>query len=147
MQTLATKIARVLEPGDIIILDGPLGAGKTTFTQGLGKALGVIGLVTSPTFVVSRIHQPTTGLGLIHVDAYRLDSADGLFDLDLDQLGNNVLVMEWGLPFISELSQDWLEISISREDLGTDEDPAGGVRKVSITGHGNRWSKIAGELT
>lgn len=142
MQALAAKVAPVLQAGDVIVLDGPLGAGKTTFTQGLGEALGVIGLVTSPTFVVSRMHKPAKDLGLIHVDAYRLDSAEGLLDLELDQLGNNVLVMEWGRPYISQLTDEWLEIEISRDDVGTNEDPAGGIRTVSITGHGSRWQNL-----
>ena len=147
MQSLATKVAKLLQPGDVIVLDGPLGAGKTTFTQGLGNALGVVGLVTSPTFVVSRIHKPTTGLGLIHVDAYRLNSSDELFDLELDQRGNNVLVMEWGLPYVAAIADSWLEISIARDDVSSDEDPAGGVRMVTITGHGERWAAIDGALS
>lgn len=141
MQALASKVAMLLQAGDVIVLDGPLGAGKTTFTQGLGSALGVVGLVTSPTFVVSRIHKPTTGLGLIHVDAYRLNSSDELFDLELDDRGNNVLVMEWGLPYVSDIADNWLHISISRDDID-DEDPAGGERIVTVTGHGDRWVNI-----
>lgn len=146
MQALAAKIAAVLKAGDVIVLDGPLGAGKTTFTQGLGSALGVVGLVTSPTFVVSRIHKPTSGVGLIHVDAYRLTSADELFDLELDNRGNNVLVMEWGLPYVDAIADSWLQVSIARDDVGTDQDPAGGERTVSITGHGPRWADGAGDL-
>ena len=142
MRDMAGSIASLLRAGDVIVLDGPLGAGKTTFTQGLGAALGVQGAVTSPTFVVSRIHRPTAELGLIHVDAYRLNSADELFDLELDQLGNNVLVMEWGLPYVAEIADSWLEISISRSDEVQDEDPAGGIRTVTITGQGTRWDNI-----
>lgn len=147
MRDLAAKVARVLQPGDVIVLDGPLGAGKTTFTQGLGSALGVVGMVTSPTFVVSRIHKPTSGVGLIHVDAYRLTSADELFDLELDNRGNNVLVMEWGLPYVDAITDSWLQVSIARDDVGTQEDPAGGERTVSITGHGPRWADVAGNLS
>lgn len=146
MQALASKIAEHVKAGDVIVLDGPLGAGKTTFTQGLGSALGVVGLVTSPTFVVSRIHKPTTGLGLIHVDAYRLNSSAELFDLELDNRGNNVLVMEWGLPYVADIADDWLHISISRDDID-EEDPAGGGRIVTVAGHGDRWANLGEVLS
>lgn len=142
MRGLAENIAHELIAGDVLVLDGPLGAGKTTFTQGLGAGLGVDGSVTSPTFVVSRIHKPQINLGLIHVDAYRLNSADELFDLELDERGNNVLVMEWGLPFVAAIAQSWLEITIARDEEVHADDPAGGERVVTLTGHGARWEGI-----
>lgn len=142
MRELAGIIAGMLKAEDVVVLDGPLGAGKTTFTQGLGAALAVQGSVTSPTFVVSRIHRPTHDLGLVHVDAYRLNSSDELFDLELDRLGSNVLVMEWGLPYVQDITDSWLQISISRDDSSDQEDPAGGTRMVHITGHGPRWAVV-----
>lgn len=149
MRALAIKIAGLLTAGDVIVLDGPLGAGKTTFTQGLGAGLNVAGSVTSPTFVVSRIHKAQRDLGLIHVDAYRLNSAEELFDLELDERGNNVLVMEWGLPYVAKIADSWLEISISRDSDVGDQDPSGGERQVRIEGNGPRWVNvdIASELS
>lgn len=142
MRELAGIIAGMLKAEDVVVLDGPLGAGKTTFTQGLGAALRVEGSVTSPTFVVSRSHRSPQGTGLIHVDAYRLNSAEELLDLELDRLGNNVLVMEWGLPYVQDITDSWLQISISRDDNSDQEDPAGGTRQVEVREHGPRWETV-----
>lgn len=144
MHALGKRIGQILVARDVICLDGPLGAGKTTFTQGLAEGLGVLGLVTSPTYVVSRIHKPATyGPILVHVDAYRLADARDLEDLDLAQHGDFVLVMEWGKSFADELGDEWLLIEIDRGSDALDEsDPAGGERKVTMTGYGPRWSNL-----
>lgn len=144
MYDLGKHLASVLVSHDVIVLDGPLGAGKTTFTQGLAEGLGVQGLVTSPTYVVSRVHKSAKdGLGLVHVDAYRLTGARDLEDLDLEQHGDFVLVMEWGKSLASELGDDWLLVEIGRSsDVLDESDPAGGERKVTMTGHGPRWSNL-----
>ena len=141
MRTLATRIASFLQAGDVVVLDGPLGAGKTTFTQGLAAGLGVSGTVTSPTFVVARAHKSLAdGPTLVHVDAYRLSGADDIDNLDFDQYGPHILVMEWGSPFVHFVTDDWLHICIDRDDVeGDSEDPAGGVRTLDIETHGSRW--------
>ena len=145
MHALGKRLAQILISHDVIVLDGPLGAGKTTFTRGIAEGLGVKGLVTSPTYVVSRVHKPNAGgLTLVHVDAYRLASARDLEDLDLEQHGDFVLVMEWGKSFADELGDEWLLVEIDRSsDALDDSDPAGGERKVTMTGHGPRWSNLS----
>lgn len=144
MRACALRLSALLRGGDVLILDGPLGAGKTTFTQGLGEGLGVTGSVTSPTFVVSRIHRAgERGIGLVHVDAYRLASAQDLTDLELDDRPNDVLVVEWGMPYADELGDSWLEIRIARDDHSIDDaDPASGPRTLTISAHGPRWNDV-----
>ena len=145
MHEFGLRLAKYLKAGDYLVLNGELGAGKTTFTQGLGIGLNVVGNVTSPTFVLSRIHRSNgTGPELIHVDAYRLTSRDQLLDLDLDEHPNSVIVMEWGASYISALTETWLQIDISRTsevDISQMNltDPAAGVRIVELTAIGNRW--------
>jgi tRNA threonylcarbamoyladenosine biosynthesis protein TsaE len=145
MHEFGLRLAKYLKAGDYLVLNGELGAGKTTFTQGLGIGLNVVGTVTSPTFVISRIHLSNgTGPELIHVDAYRLTSRDQLLDLDLDEHPNAVIVMEWGASYISALTETWLQIDISRTsevDISQMNltDPAAGVRIVELTAIGNRW--------
>jgi tRNA threonylcarbamoyladenosine biosynthesis protein TsaE len=145
MHEFGLRLAKYLKAGDYLVLNGELGAGKTTFTQGLGIGLNVVGNVTSPTFVISRIHRSNgTGPELIHVDAYRLTSRDQLLDLDLDEYPNSVIVMEWGASYISALTETWLQIDISRTsevDISQMNltDPAAGVRIVELTAIGNRW--------
>ena len=142
----ADVIAPLLRPGDLVILTGDLGAGKTTFTQGLGAALGVRGEVASPTFIIARTHPSITGgPDLVHVDAYRLGSLAELDDLDLDTaLDEAVTVVEWGDP-AQALSDDRLHLSILREHGGEVDmsDPSGGVRTVRVTAHGARWEGVA----
>jgi tRNA threonylcarbamoyl adenosine modification protein YjeE len=144
MRACALRLSALLRGGDVLILDGPLGAGKTTFTQGLGEGLGVTGSVTSPTFVVSRIHRAgERGIGLVHVDAYRLASAQDLTDLELDDRPHDVLVVEWGMPYADELGDSWLEIQIARDDHSIDDaDPASGPRTLTISAHGPRWNDV-----
>ena len=133
MFALGAKLGASLKAGDLILINGPLGAGKTLLTQGIGSALGING-ITSPTFVISRVHQGT--LPLIHVDAYRLliDDQANLYldDLDLDSaLLQSVTVVEWGGAEAARLSEDRLEINIDRSEE---------VRQVSAVGFGARWA-------
>ncbi|MDN4480873.1 tRNA (adenosine(37)-N6)-threonylcarbamoyltransferase complex ATPase subunit type 1 TsaE [Demequina muriae] len=142
----AQVIAPLLRSGDLVILTGDLGAGKTTFTQGLGSALGVRGDIASPTFIIARTHPSLVdGPDLVHVDAYRLGSLQELDDLDLDtSLDDAVTVVEWGEGAAS-LSEDRLHLTILRPRGGAVDmdDPSGGVRSVRITSHGDRWEGIA----
>jgi len=121
MEQLGLRIGEQLEPGDLLILTGPLGAGKTTFTRGLAEGLGVRGPVQSPTFVIARTHPSLVGRApLVHVDAYRLGSAAELDDLDLD-LERSVVVVEWGRGMAEELADAWWDIEIERP-VGAGED-------------------------
>ena len=134
MRGLGRSVAGQLAPGDLIVLSGSLGAGKTTFTQGLGAGLGVRGSVTSPTFVIAREHPSQVGgPPLVHVDAYRLGGLAELDDLDLDTaLEHAVTVVEWGEGLAEGLSESRLEVKIVR----TDEDE---LRRVEMTPVGPRW--------
>lgn len=135
MRDLGRRLAALLRAGDLVILAGPLGAGKTTLVQGIGAGLGVRGPVTSPTFVIARVHPAVTGPGpaLVHADAYRLGSFGEVDDLDLDtDAGSAVTVVEWGTGLAEPLAEDRLEITI-------EPDQDGDVRTVRINGHGARW--------
>ena len=124
MEQLGHRIGAQLEPGDLLILTGPLGAGKTTFTRGLAEGLGVRGPVQSPTFVIARTHPSLVGRApLVHVDAYRLGSAAELDDLDLD-LDRSVVVIEWGRGMAEELADSWWDIELERPVGGDDVDPS-----------------------
>lgn len=133
MRAFASRIAARCRPGDLLILDGDLGAGKTTFAQGLAAALGIDEPVTSPTFVIARTYRGA-GVELNHVDAYRLGSALELDDLDLDTEGA-VTVVEWGLGAAERLAADHLVIRIARD--GQDD-----VRIVTLEGVGERWDAV-----
>lgn len=135
-QEAGRRLGDLLVAGDLVILTGDLGAGKTTFTQGLGEGLGVRGPVTSPTFVIARVH-PSLGGGpdLVHVDAYRLGDAAELDDLDLDtDLDTAVTVVEWGSGLAETLSTDRLDLRLTRA-----EDD---VRTLRIAAVGARWSDV-----
>lgn len=141
MRTLGRRIAGFLAPGDLVMLTGELGAGKTTMTRGLGEGLGVRGAVTSPTFVIARVHPPLgDGPALVHVDAYRLGGGlDEMEDLDLDvSLPDSVIVVEWGDGKVEELSDDRLRILIDRATGDTDDDR----RTVTLVGIGARWAGL-----
>lgn len=144
MRALGADVGGVLRAGDVVVLDGPLGAGKTTFTQGIGVALAVRGAVTSPTFVIARSH-PGPGPALVHVDAYRLGSAIEVDDLDLDaDLDAAVTVVEWGAGKVEGLAPDRLEVLIRREvgEHVDPDDPSGGARTVLVRGVGRRWAGL-----
>lgn len=137
MEQLGLRIGEQLTAGDLLILTGPLGAGKTTFTRGLAEGLGVRGPVQSPTFVIARTHPSLVGRApLVHVDAYRLGSAGELDDLDLD-LARSAVVVEWGRGLAEELADAWWDIEIERPVGGDDIDPseldADAPRIVTIT--------------
>ncbi|WP_141012563.1 tRNA (adenosine(37)-N6)-threonylcarbamoyltransferase complex ATPase subunit type 1 TsaE [Nocardioides sambongensis] len=144
MRDLARRLAAVLAPGDVLVLTGELGAGKTTFTQGLGEGLGVRGGVTSPTFVIARVHPSlTAGPALVHVDAYRLDGAPELDDLDLDaDLDRAVTVVEWGEGLAEALSDSPLQVRIDRAVAAPDADPDDDPRRVTVLRHGPRWAGV-----
>lgn len=137
---LGERLAKVLRAGDLVILSGDLGAGKTTLTQGLGEGLGVRGGVTSPTFVISRVHPSLVGgPALVHVDAYRLGGIDELDDLDLDtSLDEAVTVVEWGEGMAEGLAETRLEVTITRS-LGDDPLAELDPRHVRCTPVGSRW--------
>ncbi|WP_353055458.1 tRNA (adenosine(37)-N6)-threonylcarbamoyltransferase complex ATPase subunit type 1 TsaE [Leucobacter sp. CX328] len=165
MHELGIKLGRVLRAGDLVLLTGPLGAGKTTLTRGIGEGLGVRGPVQSPTFVIARTHPSLVGgAPLVHVDAYRLGDAAEIEDLDLDFDGS-VVVAEWGAALAGE-RESWLDIVIERpiggasdgstpgagaavlgsvddDDEDEDEDDLVEARTITITGHGPRWAEGA----
>lgn len=161
-------LARELRAGDLVMLTGDLGAGKTTLTQGIGTGLGVRGQVASPTFIIARVHPPLAdGPYLVHVDAYRLGSLDEVEALDLDaSLDESVTVVEWGQDLVESLAEDRLEITIERPRGGVDtsaatatsrsgdpdepvdpdeepESPEAGVRHVTVRALGDRWAEVA----
>ena len=162
-------LAKLLTYGDLLLLVGDLGAGKTTLTQGLGAGLNVRGPVASPTFVISRVHPPLgDGPALVHVDAYRLGDQAELDDLDLDaEIDSSVTVVEWGGGIAEGLAQDYLVIELERgvgapagarddvggggdrgvvggDDAGDDGDDAGDTdpRRVHVHGVGARWEGV-----
>jgi tRNA threonylcarbamoyladenosine biosynthesis protein TsaE len=154
MQALAGRLAPLLRAGDLLVLSGDLGAGKTTFTQGLGAGLGVRGPVTSPTFVLARTHPSLVdGPPLVHVDAYRLGDLSEIDDLDLDSTTESaVTVVEWGDGMAEQLTDSWLHVKIEVrgprpiDPLGTPHDGDLGdaaadadPRVVTIKPHGPRW--------
>lgn len=110
----ASRVGKMVVGGDLIVLTGGLGAGKTTFTQGLASGMGVRGRVTSPTYIVSRIHEPLgDGLALVHVDAYRVEDDLDLETIDLEATGDDsVTVVEWGAGKVERLAEERLEITI-----------------------------------
>lgn len=135
MRDLGQRLAAALEPGDLVLLTGPLGAGKTTLAQGIGAGLGVAGPVVSPTFVIARVHRDGR-VPLVHVDAYRLSSVAEVDDLDLDaSLEESVTLVEWGDGLVEGLATDWLNVTIERPADDDDE-----TRTVEITGVGPRWA-------
>lgn len=143
MQRLANALAPHLRAGDLLVLTGDLGSGKTTFTQGLARALGVTDAVTSPTFVIARIYPPAGSRpGLVHVDAYRIGSTLELDDLDLDtELASSIAVVEWGEGRAESLADERLVIRIIRSDDADDE-----TREVMFEPVGERWVPIVDDV-
>ena len=159
MHELGVRLGNRLRAGDLVVLTGPLGAGKTTLSRGIGEGLGVRGPVTSPTFVLARTHPSTVGgPPLVHVDAYRLTDASELDDLDID-FDASVVLMEWGAGLVQP-SESWIEVTIERPtgaalaapppgggdssiaQSGSDalfEDEIVEPRIVTIAGYGRRW--------
>jgi tRNA threonylcarbamoyladenosine biosynthesis protein TsaE len=139
-RAVGAAVARLVRAGDLLVLSGDLGAGKTTFTRGLAGGLGVRGDVTSPTFVISRVHPSVVGgPALVHVDAYRLGESAELDDLDLDAyLDEAVTVVEWGAGLAESLTEDRLEVEIVR----THGDEQGEARTLRITAVGSRWADV-----
>lgn len=140
MGVLGRTVARHLRAGDVVCLTGELGAGKTTFTRGLGAEMDVRGTVTSPTFVIARTHPRSDGVPLVHVDAYRLTNAGELEDLDLDW-ENSITVVEWGSGMLDNIVDEWLEIVIDRSQSSEDE-----TRTVTLHAHGPRGNELADEI-
>jgi tRNA threonylcarbamoyl adenosine modification protein YjeE len=137
MHELGIRIAKQLRDGDLVVLVGPLGAGKTTLTRGIGEGLRAIGNVSSPTFVIARTHRrEDSEVPMVHVDAYRLGSAAELDDLDID-FENSIVLVEWGKGLLDGISDDWLEIEITRDHTGESE-----LRELKLTGFGQRWSTV-----
>ncbi|PJJ58393.1 tRNA threonylcarbamoyladenosine biosynthesis protein TsaE [Mumia flava] len=154
-QEFGRSLAALLRAGDLVVMSGPLGAGKTTLTQGIGDGLGVRGPITSPTFVLARVHPSLTdGPPLVHVDAYRLNGAIELDDLDLDaSVDDAVTVVEWGSGVAEQLSDSWLEVRLERraatvldplgaEALDRDDVDDHDVRLVTVKPHGPRWARV-----
>nr|WP_276546024.1 tRNA (adenosine(37)-N6)-threonylcarbamoyltransferase complex ATPase subunit type 1 TsaE [Brachybacterium muris] len=141
----AQVIAGVLRPGDLLVLDGPLGAGKTTFTQGLGAGLDVRGPVASPTFVIARVHPSLSGgPALVHVDAYRLGGSADLEDLDLEaDLDDAVTVVEWGRDRVEHLTSSHLLVELERPDQVDDPDLPEEPRTLRLTPARPRWDEGA----
>jgi tRNA threonylcarbamoyladenosine biosynthesis protein TsaE len=151
MRDLGRRVARLLRAGDLVVLTGDLGAGKTTFTQGIGEGLGARGAVTSPTFVIARVHPSADGgPALVHVDAYRIGGLEEIDDLDLDAtLADSVTVVEWGAGLVEELATDRLEVRLRRPRGDDDGDAAEGSaesgnepRTVQLCGIGPRWEGV-----
>ena len=146
MQALGRRLAALLRPGDLVLLTGPLGAGKTTLVQGIGEGLRVRGPVTSPTFVIARVHPSLTGgPDLVHADAYRLASPAEVDDLDLDaSLDTSITVVEWGGGLAEGLAAGRLDVTITVPAGAPDPSAAAGPdqrpRTVRLEGHGDRWA-------
>jgi tRNA threonylcarbamoyladenosine biosynthesis protein TsaE len=135
MFELGEKIGRQLKPSDVVVLNGELGAGKTVLTQGIASAFKILG-VTSPTFVISRIHKGNPNF--IHIDAYRLLDSDlnNFADLDFESyLSSSVIVIEWGKEFVLTLTDQYLEININRGDQENH-------RQVELVMVGDRWDNF-----
>ncbi len=145
MRGLGERVAAMLRAGDLVVLTGSLGAGKTTLAQGIGAGLNVRGTVTSPTFVISRVHPSLAdGPPLVHVDAYRIRGRLEVDDLDLDaSVEDSVTLVEWGEGLVEELAVNRLEVAIERATADSGEQSAADdARRVRISAHGPRWESV-----
>lgn len=137
-RAFGARLATALRPGDLVVLTGPLGAGKTALVQGIGAGLGVSGRIASPTFVIARVHPGP--LPLVHVDAYRLGSLAEVDDLDLDfDAADVVTVVEWGHGLVEQINDERLEVVLTRED-------ATEIRTAELLPHGGDWADRVREL-
>jgi tRNA threonylcarbamoyladenosine biosynthesis protein TsaE len=134
MHELGIRLGSLLEPGDLVSLNGVLGAGKTTLTKAIGEGVGVQGSISSPTFLIARTHPTKSGTHFFHIDAYRLSAPRELDDLDIDYQ-NSISVIEWGKGFTDGLSESLLEIEIERFLESED-------RKLTVSGQG-RFSDVS----
>jgi tRNA threonylcarbamoyladenosine biosynthesis protein TsaE len=142
MRDLGERLAARLEAGDLVVLSGPLGAGKTTLAQGIGRGLGVSGQVVSPTFVIARVHSGGR-LPLVHVDAYRLSSIEEVDDLDLDaSLEESVTLVEWGEGLVEGLAGDLVQVRIDRPLDSGDETRIVEIAGTAVTAE--EWADLAG---
>lgn len=145
---LGRRLAAWLRPGDLVVLTGDLGAGKTTLAQGIGAGLQVRGPISSPTFIIARSHPSLVdGPALVHVDAYRLGSLAEVDDLDLDTaLEDSVTVVEWGHGLVEGLAEDRLEVTVRRPRGGLRDAPREvadeASREISISPIGARWAGV-----
>lgn len=144
-QIIGETLARYVRGGDLIMLTGDLGTGKTTLTQGLGRGMGVEGRIASPTFIIARVHPNPAGPDLVHVDAYRITDLDDLETLDLDTaLDKSVIVVEWGEGKTESLSNDRLEVTLTApaqsETLTNLDQADDGRRTIAIVPQGRRWA-------
>ncbi|MDE9367188.1 tRNA (adenosine(37)-N6)-threonylcarbamoyltransferase complex ATPase subunit type 1 TsaE [Luteipulveratus sp. YIM 133132] len=137
-QAFGERLGALLRAGDLLVLTGGLGAGKTTMTQGIARGLDVRGPITSPTFVVARVHPPLgDGPELVHVDAYRLHGSAELDDLDLDaELDDAVTIVEWGAGLAETLNEEYLTVTLSGDD----------ERRIELVGTGPRWDAVLDAL-
>ena len=140
MHQLGLRLGALLQPGDLVSLNGELGAGKTTLTKSIGEGAGAQGNISSPTFLIARTHQTLSSVPFVHIDAYRLSNPRELDDLDIDY-SNSISVIEWGKGFTDGLSESMLEIQIDRF-LESEE------RELTISGTGRfiDLSQIFGDL-
>jgi tRNA threonylcarbamoyladenosine biosynthesis protein TsaE len=138
-RAFGARLASVLRAGDLVVLTGPLGAGKTALVQGIGAGLGVGGRIASPTFVIARVHEGP--VPLVHVDAYRLGSLAEVDDLDLDFDARDVVtVVEWGHGLVEQINDERLEIVLARDDSTE-------ARTAELLPHGGDWADRLAALT
>ena len=141
-RAFGTRLGAVLRAGDLVILSGPLGSGKTALVQGIGAGMGVRGRIASPTFVIARVHPSAAdgGPALVHVDAYRIGSLDELDDLDLDaDVQSSVTVVEWGAGLVEDLTETRLLIELARAAESE-------TRTATLTAFGGDWAVRLGQL-
>lgn len=144
-RALGRQLGGLLRAGDLLVLTGDLGAGKTTLTQGLAEGLGVRGPITSPTFVIARVHPSLQdGPALVHVDAYRLGDGAELDDLDLDEsLRESVTVVEWGAGLAEQLTEERLELTLVRSSSAAEDEQG---RTALLRAVGSRWAEVLSQV-